>query len=123
MTFLLGVAVGGVVAGVALGAPVAEHVRCPSRAAVARAGFAGDGVAGAGAAEAVGLVVAEVPGGGGDPSDQATSAARGLLGGVGVGGRGGVPGRDTGQVSAGGVCAVRVGQGQRQERVPGGREW
>lgn len=45
----------------------------PGGAAVGCSGFAGDGVAGAGAAEAVGLVVAEVAGGGGDPEDKVLS--------------------------------------------------
>jgi hypothetical protein len=66
---------------------------CPGGAAVGSADFAGDGVAGAGAAEAVRLVVAEVPGGGGDPGDQAARVVhRG-----GSRGRGGVPGWDIGQ--------------------------
>jgi hypothetical protein len=83
------VAAGGAVAHVSLGMPVAEDVVCPSGATITGTGFTGDGVAGAGAAETVGLPIAEIFSGSGDPGDQILLAdCRDLVG-------EGVPGWDT----------------------------
>ena len=87
--------------------PVPQSLGFPPGPPVGKPVFAGDGVAGAGAAEAVGLVITEEPGGDRDsddgvrprPSGQAGRRVRGASG----------PGRrrgaGTGTGTSGGVCA------------------
>jgi hypothetical protein len=69
--------------------PAPQRGRGPAGPSVGQLAFAGDGVTGAGATEAVRLVVAEIAGGSGDAHDDRVFGQPGLVavvvGGVGVG--------------------------------------
>ena len=81
----------------ALGMLGAQDGGCPRGTAIGSAGFAGDGAAGPGPAEAAGLVIAKVVGSPRDPHNQAVPAVQAPVGTAAGRVCGGVPGWDTGQ--------------------------